>query len=338
MKRVSFCISMFMLLLLASCNKKEQEYIIPSEPMETSRIIPPSLKPGDVIGLIAPAGIVTEEAIANGEKMIRDFGFTPKRGNFLLDNWGRFSASDEKRAADLQMMINDPEVKAIQCVRGGYGSARIVDMVNFTSLKKHPKWLIGFSDITVFHSYFNRNLAVASIHGPMPISYSGNASTPGVLESLKDCLIGQYPSYELTRHAQNREGEATAEIIGGNLTILISVLESNADIDTDGKILFLEDVGENYYKIDRSMLTLKRAGKLDKLKGIVLGHFTDVNDQEPFFGQTLEEIIKHHVAEYDYPVMYNFPAGHEFDNFALVFGMPYHMKVDEKGGSLRPVR
>ena len=224
-------------------------------------------------------------------------------------------------------MLDNPDIKAILCVRGGYGTVRIIDDIDFSHFQKNPKWLAGFSDITVLHSHIHK-LNVASLHSTMPISFSSN--TTESIMSLKDALFGKHLSIKIDLHPFNRFGEAKGQIVGGNLSILYSLMGSPSDLNTDGKILFIEDLDEYLYHIDRMMMNLKRSGKLSNLKGLIVGGMTKMNDNTIPFGKDAESIIKDVVSEYNYPVCFGFPAGHIKDNRALKLGVIAELKVDKQ--------
>ena len=224
----------------------------------------------------------------------------------------------------LQYMLDNEDIKAILCVRGGYGTVRIIDKINFSQFQKKSKWLAGFSDITVLHSQIHK-LNIASLHSTMPVSFSSN--TTAAIESLKDALFGNNISIETDSHPLNRNGQAKGQIVGGNLSILYSLIGSPSDLNTDGKILFIEDLDEYLYHIDRMMMNLKRSGKLSNLRGLIVGGMTKMNDNTIPFGKDAESIIKDAVSEYNYPICFGFPAGHVSDNRTLKLGQIAHLKV-----------
>jgi muramoyltetrapeptide carboxypeptidase len=244
----------------------------------------------------------------------------------------QFAGDDNLRSRDMQRFLDDPSVKAVFAARGGYGTIRIIDDLDFTAFAREPKWLIGFSDITVLHSHIFANYQIESIHGQMPISIPDG--TKPSLESLRKVLFGENITYQYDTVHVNRSGEAEGVLIGGNLTLLVMMAGSSSEIDYSDKILFIEDVGEYLYSIDRMMWNLKRAGHLSKLKGLVVGGFTELKDNEIPFGQTAEQIIADSVKEYDYPVCFNFPAGHISDNHALIFGKKVKLLVDNQSVTL----
>ncbi|MEC8273968.1 MAG: LD-carboxypeptidase, partial [Bacteroidota bacterium] len=245
----------------------------------------------------------------------------------LFNNYHQFSGKDDERTKDLQSMLDNQDIKAILCVRGGYGTVRIIDNIDFSHFQKNPKWLAGYSDITVLHSQIHK-LNVASLHSTMPISFSSNTSE--ALKSLKYALLGKNLSIKIDHHPFNRLGEAKGQIVGGNLSILYSLMGSPSELNTDEKILFIEDLDEYLYHVDRMMMSLKRSGKLSNLKGLIVGGMTKMNDNAIPFGKDAESIIKDAVSEYNYPVCFGFPAGHIKDNRTLKLGVIAELKVDKQ--------
>ena len=291
--------------------------------------IPPYLKKGDTIGIVAPAGFMPIEKMQNCIETLDNWGFTVQLGATThSDSQNYFSGTDDERLNDLQQMLDDPNIKAVLCARGGYGMSRIIDCINFKKFRKHSKWIIGFSDITVLHSHIFSNYKIASLHAPMAAAFIDGEFNNPYLQSLKNSLEGISSNYECVAHAFNRKGEATGQLVGGNLALLAHVTGTNSDIKTKGRILFLEDIGEYLYNIDRMILQLKRSGKLDRLEGLIVGGFTDNKDTERPFGKSAYEIIHDHVKEYDYPVCYGFPVSHGRENYALKVGSTYHLSVD----------
>jgi muramoyltetrapeptide carboxypeptidase len=294
-------------------------------------IIPEKLKIGDKIGIVSTARKITLEELKASFLILESWGLEIVLGQNLFKKNNQFSATIEQRTADLQSMIDNDAIKAIFCARGGYGTVQIIDNINFSSLKKNPKWIIGYSDVTVLHSHLN-NLGIASLHATMPINFAHNSNES--LQSLKNSLLGKSNRIECKSHVFNCLGQVDAEIVGGNLSILYSLLGSNSDIDTEGKILFIEDLDEYLYHIDRMMMNLKRNGKLAKLKGLIVGGMNDMNDNEIPFGKSVEEIILEHTKKYDYPICFGFPAGHINDNRCIELGVKSVLKITENGVSL----
>lgn len=286
-------------------------------------IQPPYLKKGDKIGILATARKISKQDIEPAIAILKSLGLEVVLGKNLFRSDNQFSGTDEQRAADLQAMLDDPSIKAIISARGGYGTIRIVDKINFKKFKKQPKWVIGYSDITVLHSHIH-NMGIETLHATMPINFKKNKEAT---ESLHRALFGKKLTYEFKAHPLNRKGEAKAEVIGGNLSLLYALAGSDSDIDTKEKILFIEDLDEYLYHIDRMMLNLKRSGKLKDLKGLIVGGMTDMKDNTIPFGKTAEEIILDAVKEYKYPVCFNFPAGHIDRNLALYLGRKIKLSV-----------
>jgi len=294
-------------------------------------ISPPFLKKGDTIGLVAPARRISEQELAKAVGIIESRGYKVLKGKYLFASENQFAGTDEERTADFQQMIENPEVKAVFAVRGGYGSVRIVDKMEFRPLLKNPKWLAGYSDFTIFHNQLI-NLGLQSLHATMPLNFAGN--TPEALDSLFDVLEGKKPQYCFAAQHLNRNGEAHGILMGGNLSVLYSLMGSCSFPDTAGKILFLEDLDEYLYHIDRMMMALKRAGVLENLAGLIVGGMTEMNNNTIPFGKTAEEIMRESVEEYDFPVAFGFPAGHQPDNRALIMGAEVCLKVGETGSIL----
>jgi muramoyltetrapeptide carboxypeptidase len=248
-------------------------------------------------------------------------------GETVGASYHQFAGDDNLRARDMQRFIDDDNIKAIIAARGGYGAIRMIDKVDFNHFAQNPKWLVGFSDITVLHSHLFTNFNAQSIHGQMPINIP-DASAKS-LETLRKALFGEELSYHFNSHTLNRNGVAKGVLIGGNLSLLIAISGSVSDLDYSGKILFMEDVGEYLYAVDRMIRTLKRAGKLRHLAGLIVGGFTEIKDNDIPFGQTAAQIIMDAVQEYDYPVCFDFPAGHIPDNCSLVLGKTIHLSVKD---------
>ncbi len=289
---------------------------------------PPYLQKGDVIGIVCPSGCMPVEKASECIRVLNEeWGFRTKVGKTLGNEFNYFSGTDEERLNDFQQMLDDDEVKAILCARGGYGLSRIIDKIDFKKFKKQPKWIIGYSDITILHSHLYSNYYISSIHAPMAAAFNDTGYLNRFVQSLQHTLEGKKIKYPCEPHEFNKKGEAIGELIGGNLTLLAHLVGTDSDIKTRGRILFLEDVGEYLYNIDRMMYQLKRSGKLSKLAGLIVGGFTDNKDTERPFGQTAYEIIHDVVKEYDYPVCYGFPVSHEKENYALKIGVGYKLEV-----------
>ncbi|MFZ4707850.1 MAG: S66 peptidase family protein [Bacteroidales bacterium] len=291
-------------------------------------ITPPFLKSGDKVAIVATARKVSYAEMEAAISRLKSWGLSVVTGNHLTSDNNQFAGTDNERTTDMQQMLDDPDVKAIFCARGGYGSVRIIDQLDFTGFIATPKWIVGYSDITVFHSHINRNFRVETLHGPMPINFPAYGKENPSTESLRKVLFGEEIKCTVPGHKLNRKGSAQAELIGGNLSILYSLSATPSDIETHGKILFIEDVDEYLYHIDRMMMNLKRSGKLGHLAGLIVGGMTKMNDNAIPYGKTAEEIISDAVAEYSYPVCFNFPAGHQDQNFALIIGRVVKLTVN----------
>ncbi|MBO9631970.1 MAG: LD-carboxypeptidase [Chitinophagaceae bacterium] len=290
--------------------------------------IPSYLQAGDTIGIVCPAGYMAKEKAQTCIDVLQEWGYKVKVGKTLgsgSDNY--FSGTDAERLQDLQDMLDDDSVKAILCGRGGYGVGRIIDQISFRSFKKHPKWIIGFSDITVLHAHIYSNYKIATLHAPMAAAFNDEGYKGEYVQSLKYALEGKKAKYSCVPHMFNKKGEAVGELVGGNLALLVNITGTPSQLKTKGRILFIEDVGEYLYSIDRMFWQLKRSGQLDKLAGLIIGGFTDMKDTERPFGKTVEEIIHEIVQEYDYPVCFNFPVSHGKENYALKVGVGYKLKV-----------
>ena len=283
--------------------------------------------------VVSTARKVSRPELKQSVDILKSWGLDVQFGKNLFKDQNQFSGSDEERAADFQRAINSRTCQAILFARGGYGTVRIIDQIDFKRFIKNPKWLIGFSDATVIHSHVHKNLTIETLHGPMCLTIPKlNASS---LDVLKATLFGERLSYSSSKQQPslemlNRKGKATGALIGGNLSLLYALNGSVSDVDTTGKILFLEDVDEYLYHIDRMMMNLKRGGKLQNLAGLVVGGMTEMKDNDIPFGKTAEEIIADAVAEYKYPVFFGFPAGHVQKNYPLIFGREATLTVSEK--------
>lgn len=290
-------------------------------------ITPPYLKTGDKVGIVATARKISLSEVDPAIRVFESWGLEVVQGQHLFDEANQQAGTDKDRAADLQQMLDDPEIKAIFCARGGYGTVRIIDLLDFNAFQKKPKWVVGYSDITVLHSHIHTHFSIETLHATMPLNFpedgSENASTLG----LKKCLFGETPEYKLTTRLGSRPGHAQGVVVGGNLSILYSLRGTPDDINTEGKILFIEDLDEYLYHVDRMIMNLKRGGMLDKLAGLVVGGMTQMRDNTVPFGKTAEEIISSAVAEYSYPVIFGFPAGHLPDNQPLILGREATLNV-----------
>jgi muramoyltetrapeptide carboxypeptidase len=290
--------------------------------------IPPALQKGDTIGITCPAGYMAAAKAQTCIDTLHEWGYNVMVGKTLGSaavNY--FSGTDEERADEMQAMLDDDSINAILCGRGGYGLGRIIDQLDFTLFKKKPKWIIGFSDITVLHAHLYSNYKIASLHAPMAGAFNDGGAGNEFVLSMKAAIEGKKTKYQCPVHSFNRRGEAIGELVGGNLTLLSHLVGTPSAIKTKGKILFLEDTGELLYKIDRMLYQLKRSGVLNRLAGLIIGGFSDMTDTERPFGKTAYEIIQEIVADFDYPVCYDFPVSHNTQNYALKVGVGYKLKV-----------
>ena len=291
-------------------------------------IIPPYLKPGDTIGIVCPAGHMDAARAQQCIATLREWGFSVRVGKTLGNAFHYFSGTDEERRLDLQEMMDDPSVHAILCARGGYGTSRIIDSLDFTRFNAHPKWIIGFSDVTVLHSHLYTVWNTASLHAPMAGAFNGEGATGPYIDSLHKALTGHAAGYSCGPHPLNRGGKAEGRLAGGNLSLLAHLTGSPSAIDTKGLLLYMEDVGEYFYNIDRMMIQLARSKKLDHLAGLIVGGFTDMKDTVTPFGQSVEELIYDKVRHYPYPVCFGFPVSHGRENYALKVGGRFRLEVN----------
>lgn len=296
--------------------------------------IPPYLKKGDTIGITCPAGYMPLEKAQTCIDTLQQWGFKVKVGKTLgnpQENY--FSGNDIERLTDLQEMMDDENIKAVLCGRGGYGVSRIIDDIDFKKFRRNPKWIIGYSDISVLHSHLNRRLNIASIHSHMAAAFNDGIDNL-YIDSIKKILTGKSPKYKNQTHPFNQYGKVQGELVGGNLCLLAHTVGSKSELNVKNKILFLEDVGEYLYNVDRMMIQLKRAGWFDKIDGLILGSFSESKDTEATFGKVVEEILKEHLYDYDFPYCFNFPVGHTFENVALKCGVQHELNVTAKGVTL----
>ena len=293
-------------------------------------IQPASLKKGDKIAIVASARKISMQELQPAIDIFKNWGLEVVLSKNIFNQDNQFSGTDDERAIDLQTALDDDSVKAIISARGGYGTIRIIDKLDFTKFKQNPKWIIGYSDITVLHSHIH-NFGIQTLHATMPINFSVNTEA---VETMQKVLFGEKLNYEIEKHILNRKGIAEAEVIGGNLSLLYALTGSSSSVHTKGKILFIEDLDEYLYHVDRMMVSLKRYGKLSELAGLIVGGMSDMKDNQIPFGKNAEEIIMDAVKEYNYPVCFNFPAGHIERNLALVLGRKMKLVVGDNGASL----
>jgi len=288
-------------------------------------IIPPFLSTGDKVGLIATAKKLDEKNTLYGIDILKSWGLDVQVGKHAFKAFHQFAGTDDQRAQDLQHMIDDPEIKAIFAARGGYGSTRIIDRIRFDMLLRHPKWICGFSDITaiLFQLY---KFGVAGFHSPMPSFF--HATDKKSLDFMKGCLFGEKKNINTQTHPLNRKGEAKGTLIGGNLSIICHILGTTTEVKTNGNILFIEDVGEELYRIDRMIVQLKRAGLLRDLSGLIVGQFSEIEDDDSF-GINVMEIVLAHTNEFDFPLAFDFPVGHTKENLTLPVGMEASLTIND---------
>jgi muramoyltetrapeptide carboxypeptidase len=298
--------------------------------------IPPYLRPGDAIGITAPAGYITLEDIQPAVKLMESWGFNIRIGATIGKRDFTFGGTDAERLEDLQNMLLDGDIKAIMCARGGYGAVRIVDDIDWRKFRARPKWIIGFSDITVLHGHIHTQCSVATLHSKMTNSFPSDWSKAEPIQietinSIRDALSGKKMAYTALPNTANRMGEGDGILVGGNLKTIETLTGSASDIHTDGKILFVEDTGEYMYSIDRMFWNLKRTGKLAKLKGLIVGGFNvkPESDEDSQFGSTIEQLVMEKVKAYSYPVCFGFPVGHQKANYALKCGVKHKLAVSE---------
>ena len=312
---------LLVIFILQSFNSQAQNHMI----------TPPHLQKGDTVAILATARKNLDDNLKPAIDLLKSWGLNVVIGSSIgLDN-NQLAGTDEQRAADFQQQLNNPNIKAIWCVKGGYGTVRMIDLLDFTAFKKNPKWIVGFSDVTVLHNHLN-TLGFKSIHGIMPVTVA--KATPEAIETLRIALFGEKLKYEIDPFMMNRPGKATGELVGGNLSILYSLFGSPSAIDCTDKILFIEDLDEYLYHIDRMMINLKRNGCLESIKGIVVGSMTKMKDNDIPWGKNAIEIIEDVTKTYHIPVVYNFPAGHIQDNRALILGDIVTINVNEKCSTL----
>lgn len=293
--------------------------------------IPKSLSQGDTIGLICTARKIDLEEIQFAIQIIEERGYQVKIGNSVGAIHHQYAGDDELRRKDLQQMLDDPDVKAILVCRGGYGTVRIIDDIVYNRFIDNPKWIIGYSDVTALHSHLNHVMGISTLHATMPINFKENTKTS--IQSLFSAIEGKQLRYKIDTHPLNQEGVANAQVVGGNLSILYSLLGTNTLLHASKRILFLEDLDEYLYHIDRMMIALKRAGKLNNLAGVIVGGMTQMNDNAIPYGKSAEEIISEYVRGYDIPVCFGFPAGHIDDNRAIKLGVTAELRVSSEGVS-----
>ena len=316
------------MLIFISCSKGESTLMIKNKKFK-STIKPDYLKSGDTIAIIAPSGVLNNrnQAIENAKKLIVEWGLVPIIGKNIYKKNYHFAGNDKERFDDLQWAFDHKNIKAIWCARGGYGSIRIVDELNFDQFKKYPKWLIGYSDITVLHNKLN-NLGFETIHGMMAVNMEENQKEINEsIESLKNCLFGELKSYHINNNKYNRIGKSSGILVGGNLTLLVAQLGSRSEIDTKDKILFIEEIGEYKYHIDRMLQSLKRAGFFDNCNGVLIGDMSEIKINSPSWGSSVNELIYDVLKPYKFPISFGIQSGHLKHNESLIFGRNIDLDV-----------
>lgn len=296
--------------------------------MNFKAITPVSLKKGDRIGIVAPARKITENEIKPAIEIFESWGLNVVTGRYLYGTSHQFSGTDKERTNDMQNMLDDDSIRAIICARGGYGTVRIIDNLNFDRFIKNPKWIVGYSDITVLHSHIQTNYNIETLHATMPVNMDGSSERREADNSLKKALFGEKLEYHFESGKNSLTGMVHGPLTGGNLSILYSLTGTPSDISTKGKILFLEDVDEYLYHIDRMIMNLKRSGKLLQAKGILIGGMTDMNDNEVSFGKSAYEIIFDNVKDLGIPVCFAFPGGHIKENMTLIMGRNAELHIE----------
>ncbi|WP_372745197.1 LD-carboxypeptidase [Lutibacter sp.] len=299
--------------------------------MKTSLIKPAYLKVGDTIAIVATAGIIKDKSpILKAKELAESWGLKVILGKNTFNQAHHFAGSDADRTNDLQLVLDNKNVKAIWCARGGYGTVRIIDKIDFTEFKKHPKWIIGYSDITVLHSHIH-NLGFETLHAILGTSLDFNEekNKPSI-ESFKKALFGEQLTYTVKESSYNKMGHVKGQLVGGNLSILQSLLGSKSSINTKDKILFIEEIGEYHYQIDRMLYALKRAGYFDNCKGLIIGGISKIRKNTTPWGQTIEALILDVTKEYNFPILFDFPAGHDIENNALILGRDIDLYVTKE--------
>lgn len=334
-KKNIFCL-LFISLLMMNCKTTGQTKVEKVSTKATELVTPPYLKAGDTIAILAPAGILRnrQATIQKAKELAESWGLKVVLGKHIFNTDSHFAGTDKERTEDFQVALNNPNIKAIWSGRGGYGSVRVLDGLDYTAFLKQPKWIIGYSDITAFHSHIH-NLGVETMHAMMGTSVDDKPELIAeTIASFKKAIFGEQLMYTIPSTSFNRKGIAEGQIVGGNLALLSSMLGSRSQTDTEGKIIFIEEVGEYKYSIDRMLQSLKRAGYFDNCAGVIIGDISKIKKNSTNWGHTIEELVLDVVKDYDFPVLFDFPAGHEADNRALIFGRKIEMTVGDNNSSV----
>ena len=307
-------------------------FFIQTTQAQRKMITPEFLHKGDTVGILATARKIDLVNLQPAVKLLESWGLKVVIGKTIGKSDNQLAGPDWQRATDLQDMLDDPKIKAVWAAKGGYGTVRIIDRIDFTQFQKKPKWIVGFSDVTVLHSQIN-SMNIETLHSIVAVS--AKTATPEAIESLRKALFGEKLEYKMADHPYNKNGKAKGEIVGGNLSVLYSILGSKSEVDTKGKILFIEDLDEYLYHIDRMMMNLKRNGYFDGLKALVIGGMTEMNDNEIPWGKDALQIIQDVLKDYKFPIIYNFPAGHTKDNRAMILGKTVSIEVTDTGSTVK---
>ena len=334
--RAHLLFTLFSLVLGMNSTVNAQNESDNSNKMTSELIQPPYLKAGDTVAIVAPSGILKsrEGEVQQAVALLKSWGLHAVVGKHVFSKADHFAGTDDERCADLQNAMDDPKISAIWCARGGYGTVRLLDKLNYTEFKKNPKWIIGYSDITALHNQVH-NEGFQSLHALMCVSLTKDLNDiKETVATFKSAIFGKPENYTLKGSRYNKVGETSGELVGGNLTMLHTMLGSETSIDTSGKILFIEEIGEYKYHIDRMLQSLKRAGYFDNLKGLVVGDMTKMRKNTTLWGTSVEQLILDALEDYDFPIAFNMPAGHEKDNRALVLGRMVDLKVTKESASV----
>jgi len=307
--------------------------VIISHQQMKSPVIPPFLREGDRIEIITPASHIEEDLVRKAVRILEGSGFRVTLGDHVFTRFGPFAGTENERLHDIQRATDDPDVKAVLCSRGGYGMTRIVDRIDFTALKRHPKWYVGYSDITSLHMWLNNVCGIASLHAEMPLNYSNPECSPLCYTTMVNALTGTPDIVRWTTHSE-ASFDVSGRVTGGNISLIYSLNGTPAQPDTDGAILFIEEIGEQFYHLDRMLVAMRMTGLLKNLSALLVGGMEKITEGEHVFNQTVEEVVMNVVSGYDYPVLFNFPAGHISDNRAIYLGRSGRLTQEGAGASL----